>query len=205
MPILNIFINRFFKWQAVLFLARLFFKFYFPQQPRDVFLSAGIFLINHKKVEIGTGNGLTSILIARAGAEHTYEKPMKCNGGMRTIDCRDDGAMQLYLRRFGIDCFVGNSTNASFFTAGEIDFLFIDACHKYRSVKADYQAWFHTVKAGSPILFHDMDNKHKDHAGVWAFYQRDIQQEIKAGRLIESDFRPIFPTVTKAFFKAIPR
>lgn len=45
------------------------------------------------------------------------------------------------------------------------DFVYIDAAHDYKSVKADIEAWWPTVKAGGMMGGHDYENKPDD--GFW--------------------------------------
>lgn len=47
---------------------------------------------------------------------------------------------------------------AKHFKEDEIDFVFIDADHSYRGVKADIQAWMPKVREGGYITGHDCDN-----------------------------------------------
>lgn len=48
---------------------------------------------------------------------------------------------------------------------GGFDFVYIDAAHDYKSVKADIEAWWPTVKSGGMMGWHDHENKPDD--GFW--------------------------------------
>lgn len=139
------------------------------------------------KVELGTANGLTTILISRGG------------GKTFTIDRNRDHILEFYLRRYGIESIIGDTVeSAKLFKDEFIDFLFIDGGHEYGQVKRDYFAWYPKVKKNSIILFHDM-NIH--HPGVWLFYRHDIRSEKREGRIRELFQKPQFETITKVFMK----
>ncbi len=139
------------------------------------------------KVEIGTANGLTSILISKGGGK-TY-----------TIDIRKDLALKRYLERYGIEAISGDSVeSAELFEDDSIDFLFIDGSHGYDDVKRDYAAWFPKVKRDCPILMHDVD---RVHGGVFAFYQNEIEKEKKENRIKELWQKSDYDTNTKVFVK----
>jgi len=57
--------------------------------------------------------------------------------------------------------------SASKFENGEIDFVYIDADHRYRSVKKDLDAWFPKIKAGGIFAGHDYEPyANQSHPGV---------------------------------------
>jgi cephalosporin hydroxylase len=76
---------------------------------------------------------------------------------------------------------------AKLYEDASLDFVFIDACHKYEFIKADIEAWSPKVKAGGILSGHDMWGwgvgravmEHKEvfphtrlwfpHGGCWAF------------------------------------
>jgi len=140
------------------------------------------------KVELGTGNGLTSILLSK-------------NGGQTwTIDRDNDVPTINYLfAEYGIHAVLDDTVKAAELSKDkEIDLLFIDGGHEYKQVKADYQAWYPKVKTDSVILFHDMD---PGHPGVFRFYNKDIQKELSSGRLKELEQATSFETSIKVFVK----
>lgn len=51
------------------------------------------------------------------------------------------------------------------FDDGCLDFVYIDAAHDYKSVKADLEAWWPKVKRGGMLGGHDYENKPDD--GFW--------------------------------------
>ncbi|WP_263408895.1 class I SAM-dependent methyltransferase [Terriglobus tenax] len=56
---------------------------------------------------------------------------------------------------------VGDSTDtAKQFEDGSLDFVYIDACHQYKKVKQDIEAWLPKVKPGGTIAGHDYDDHH---------------------------------------------
>ena len=58
---------------------------------------------------------------------------------------------------FGERCIIHrvNSTDGPALIAGLVDFVFIDAVHKYPNAKEDAAAWWPKVKPGGFIVFHD--------------------------------------------------
>jgi cephalosporin hydroxylase len=54
-------------------------------------------------------------------------------------------------------------------TDDEIDFVFIDADHTYKGVKADILAWMPKVRKGGYVTGHDCDNKNIKKALVEIF------------------------------------
>lgn len=50
-----------------------------------------------------------------------------------------------------------------------IDFLFIDGCHSYESVKTDIEGWYPHVKIGGTILGHDYRKVSTDTGFIWEF------------------------------------
>jgi hypothetical protein len=60
-----------------------------------------------------------------------------------------------------------SSLEASFdFDSESLDFVFIDANHKYKHVKDDIHAWWPKVKIGGILLGHDYDGKW-ERRGKW--------------------------------------
>ena len=55
------------------------------------------------------------------------------------------------------------------FLGGPIDFIFIDAEHRYETVKADFDTWVARVRPGGLIGFHDLSDNDGD-IGVRRFY-----------------------------------
>ena len=55
--------------------------------------------------------------------------------------------------------YISDSVKAASRHRRNIDLLFIDGCHNYKFVKADWIAWRKFVKPGSIIAFHDYDRK----------------------------------------------
>ncbi len=57
-----------------------------------------------------------------------------------------------------------------------IDFIFIDADHRYEAVRKDWHDWFPKVRAGGVIALHDCliaDNS-PNYLGSMKFYEEDI-------------------------------
>lgn len=122
-------------------------------------------------VELGTARGLTSMILASEGAHVTsidnYENPdfgigLECLRKDIPKGVNFGKVMGDYLKYFNnIDFIHSNIANAvDCFQNGSIDFLYIDAGHKYKEVKDDYCAFFSKVKIGGIICFHDYSNVH---------------------------------------------
>ena len=127
-------------------------------------------------VELGTDMGLGAMVLASKGARVT------------TIDNHRDKHLmirQYLIEVLGINAVLSYTADAAIFYGNEnVDVLYIDGDHNYEGVRRDYKAWFPKVKIGGVIIFHDMDPGHE---GVWEFFNRDIQEELKQGKLREID------------------
>ena len=59
------------------------------------------------------------------------------------------------------------------------DILFIDADHKYESVKADYNHWIHTLKKGGHLLFHDSCGKEQGRIRIQKYHSLCLKYHIR--------------------------
>lgn len=74
----------------------------------------------------------------------------------------------------------------SSYLGDKIDFLFIDADHRYDWVKADYETWRPFVRSGGLIGFHDVhdDIIHSDGSGDSKKFFAEIRQQYKKSDMI---------------------
>ena len=61
--------------------------------------------------------------------------------------------------------------------ANSVDVVFVDADHSYTGIKADFEAWFHTVKLGGYFLFHD--TKNAGPGGAADFYRDVLREDLR--------------------------
>ena len=98
-------------------------------------------------VEVGTQVGLNAEQILR-----------EWKGKLFCVDCwSQDSQYEESKARLGAErCIKGNSVEvAKTFEDDSLDFVFIDAGHRYEEVKADLNAWFPKVRKGGVISGHD--------------------------------------------------
>jgi len=106
-------------------------------------------------VELGTNQGI-SALHFKAG--HT-----SCQ--VITIDIKTSPKVKKNLKENNIILIESDSVEAACKVPSNIDVLFIDANHTYKSVKNDFEAYLPKVKKGGIILFDDIsfDRFYKSH------------------------------------------
>jgi predicted O-methyltransferase YrrM len=136
-----------------------------------------------RKVELGTADGLTSILISR-------------NGGQTiTIDHDNDQIRQDYLAKFGILAINRDTADTHGVEPESVDFLYIDANHEFDAVMKDYEAWIPMVAPDGVILFHDIN---PTHPGTWEYYNVHLKEDFRLEELVQY---PVCESSIKVFRK----
>lgn len=125
-------------------------------------------------VELGTAYGRTTAVMALADRKvitiDNYTDPIQ------TLEKQEETKNQEILRTLPIEFITGESTEiAKTFQDESIDLIFIDADHKYESVKADIDSWLPRVKKGGMVLFHDYDS--------WPGVTQAVDEAIKQEKL----------------------
>lgn len=118
-------------------------------------------------VEIGTYHGksaaLMGMLIRNSGKDITFDTiDMFEPGGDPTTDIQQDteqiARANLSTLQDYVNIIKNDSISASEqYDDNSLDYVFIDACHKYSHVKADLNAWYPKVKPNGFIAGHDID------------------------------------------------
>jgi predicted O-methyltransferase YrrM len=120
---------------------------------------------NSRLVELGTGAGRVTAVLAQAVAGkgstvHTVDDYSEIDkygpwGAWNPKDTK----MQLAIRNLiGHVIFVEmSSKEAAKICTGKIDFLYLDAGHRYKDVCEDIDCWYPLVKPGGIIAGHDFD------------------------------------------------
>jgi len=130
-------------------------------------------------LEIGTGTGFSTLVFAKALMDEGVY------GSVDTIDVNPDSP-NIFQNNFSnivevlpemesmITFYNKDSADIVPFLDTEYDLAFIDGCHDYECVKADYEAVSKKVKKGGCIVFHDAVKTPSYKQGVW-----DVITEIK--------------------------
>ncbi len=71
-------------------------------------------------------------------------------------------------------------------THSVFDFVFIDACHDYESIRDDLQAWYPKVKPGGLVSGHDY-NSVRDRHGIWGVTRAVDEFAAEHGYDVHSD------------------
>ena len=130
-------------------------------------------------VEIGCYEGKTSAALAEASPhlETLYSVDPFLRG--RLGICYGELIARMHCRRRGvknIEFIKAFSHEAAPSFGVPIDFLFIDADHRYESVKRDSDDWFEKVRIGGVIALHDckVAGNRREHLGSMTFYEQDL-------------------------------
>ncbi|NTW91009.1 MAG: class I SAM-dependent methyltransferase, partial [Erysipelotrichaceae bacterium] len=101
-------------------------------------------------VEVGVQNGYFSIEILR-----NWKGELKCVDRWIEPDQEKNAELNLGRERM----IKGDSVkSAELFKDESLDFVFIDAGHRYEEVKADIEAWYPKVRKGGIVSGHDYIN-----------------------------------------------
>ena len=130
-------------------------------------------------LEIGTGTGFSSLIFAKALVDEGFY------GTIDTIDINEDSP-NIFQNNFGnfkeyipelesmITFYNKDSSELIPFLDKQYDLAFIDGCHDYECVKADYENVSKKVRKGGCIVFHDVVETPSYKQGIW-----DVVEEIK--------------------------
>ena len=130
-------------------------------------------------LEIGTGTGFSSLIFAKALVDEGFY------GAIDTIDINEDSP-NIFQNNFGdfkeyipelesmITFYNKDSSELIPFLDKQYDLAFIDGCHDYECVKADYENVLKKVRKGGCIVFHDVVETPSYKQGIW-----DVVEEIK--------------------------
>jgi predicted O-methyltransferase YrrM len=108
-------------------------------------------------VEIGRSKGGSTLLLAAAVGEgshvYSYDLHVKATAGRES-----DRELRDALARYGLaeraTLLVADSRTAET-PAAPCDLVLVDGDHSYDGVRADYEHWRGTIRAGGHLLFHD--------------------------------------------------
>lgn len=107
--------------------------------------------ITGKGVEVGVKEGWNALQILQDYTGHLYLVDIWNN--MDDFDHCKELLKNYYSRTTYIRT---NSIEAAcLFSDNDLDFVYIDADHRYKSVKSDYKAWYPKVRPGGIISGHD--------------------------------------------------
>lgn len=130
-------------------------------------------------VEIGCYEGKTSVALAEGSAhlEKLYSVDPFHKGRLGV--CYGELIARRHCRRRGvknIEFIKAFSHEAAPNFDLPIDFLFIDADHRYESIKRDSEDWFAKVRIGGIIALHDckVASSSRHRLGSMTFYEQDI-------------------------------
>lgn len=141
-------------------------------------------LIQHSRgamviVEIGCFEGKTSAALAINNPElrklysidpfFTGRLGVCYGEWIARIHCKREGAKAVEFRK-------GFSSDVAPMFHEEIDFLFIDADHRYEAIKQDWRDWYPKVRNGGIIALHDSKQaiNSTQYVGSMEFYDKDV-------------------------------
>ena len=127
--------------------------------------------------EIGCFEGKTTAALGQVAAGTVYTVDPFFRG--RIGVCYSEIIAHLYCKRMGVTNvhFVrGFSSDVAQTFAVPIDFLFVDADHRYEAIKQDWDAWVPKMRAGGIVALHDCKfaQNSPDPVGSFRFYETDI-------------------------------
>jgi len=143
-------------------------------------------------LEIGTGTGFSSLIFAKALVDEGFY------GTVDTIDINEDSP-NIFQNNFGdfreyipelesmITFYNKDSSELIPFLDKQYDLAFIDGCHDYECVKADYENVLKKVRKGGCIVFHDVVETPNYKQGIWDVVE-EIKQDSKVFHLTEEIF-----------------
>ncbi|MGE0406022.1 MAG: class I SAM-dependent methyltransferase [Candidatus Korobacteraceae bacterium] len=127
--------------------------------------------------EIGCFEGRTSVELAtRCGAEvYSVDPFFKGRLGI----CYGEWISRIYRKRKRADNLnfrKGLSTDVAVRFDKKLDFVFIDADHRYEAIKADWNAWVPKLRTGGIVALHDCKQAGNSslRMGSMKFYEEDI-------------------------------
>jgi predicted O-methyltransferase YrrM len=130
-------------------------------------------------VEIGCYEGKTSVALAEASPrlEKLYSVDPFLRGRLGV--CYGELIARMHRRRRrvkNIEFIKAFSHEAAPSFDVPIDFLFIDADHRYESIKRDSEDWFEKVRIGGVIALHDckVAGSRRERLGSMTFYEQDL-------------------------------
>lgn len=132
-------------------------------------------------VEIGCYEGKTSVALARSSSKlkqlYSIDPFLRGRLGL----CYSELIAQIHCRRQdakNVKLMKGFSHDIAPRFDLHVDFLFIDADHRYESIKRDWHDWFHKVRDGGIIALHDCKkaSNSPDYLGSMQFYDNDMPQ-----------------------------
>ena len=96
-------------------------------------------------VELGTCNGGTLFALM-----HVFDRVFSIDVGRKDLP---------FPIRIGDEYIIGNTQNTEILkkVPDAVDFLLIDADHRYEGIKADFSLWRSKVRAGGMIALHDIN------------------------------------------------
>ncbi len=117
-------------------------------------------------VEIGTFRGLSATVMAREMNGNSYLITMDNYESRNKNEKSDLNDMINNLKNVGVKekiiAVVSKSETFSKFWNQQIDLLFIDGAHDYKSVSQDFNLWSKFIKNNGKVAFHDYNNTHPD-------------------------------------------
>jgi predicted O-methyltransferase YrrM len=128
-------------------------------------------------VEIGCYEGKTTAALANQSRGRVYAIDPFFKGRLGL--CYGELIARRYCRRQGlknVEFIRALSYEAAVRFEKPIDFLFIDADHRYEAVKRDWDDWFPKVRSGGIIALHDsrVAPNSPDYLGSMKFYDEDL-------------------------------